>query len=172
MILHESRGSRAWLGFGRAGRKAAWCMEKHTDGFRPMKTEHFHVRLTQPCALCCDVMCCDVLSSTRAVSWWISTPDRLFVLLAHMCGVTHCSLCAHVQRRLRAWVTWLWPRKSGGSLTVSWSAFVRTQGRSTRSWSSIRTRNWMYEVNFIRRVCSDMNGHAEKWRTSVVASGC
>jgi hypothetical protein len=33
-------GSRARFGFGRTGRKGL-CTEKHTDGFRPMKTEPF-----------------------------------------------------------------------------------------------------------------------------------
>ncbi len=37
----------------------------------------------------------------RAVLWWISAPGLLFVLLVHMCGVTHCSLCAFVQYRPR-----------------------------------------------------------------------
>jgi hypothetical protein len=29
-----------------------------------------------------------------AVLWWMSAPSLLFVLLVHMCGVTHCLLCA------------------------------------------------------------------------------
>ncbi len=74
------------------------CMEKHADGFRPMKTEVFYV-----CAPCiapttqCSAQCCDVLSRMWAVLRWISTPSLLFVL--HMCGLI--ARCAFVQHRPR-----------------------------------------------------------------------
>ncbi len=50
-------------------------------------------RVLQHCMVQCSaVLCCDVLPCTWVVLWWISAPSLLFVLLVHMCGVTHCSL--------------------------------------------------------------------------------
>ncbi len=78
------------------------CVEKRTDGFRPMKPEFSTCDAPTPrgAAQCSVAMCCDVLPCMRAVLWWISVPDLLFVFLVHVCGVTHCSLCAFVQCRL------------------------------------------------------------------------
>ncbi len=42
--------------------------------------------------LCSDVLCCDVLPCMWAVLWWIGAPSLLFILLVHMCDVTHCSV--------------------------------------------------------------------------------